>query len=280
MFFRKIIEFLVYSNLWISTGAFLFGLLFYILAEIQIDYHTLGFLFSATILTYTFQRYMKIHYSELLVGPRMKWMLDNLIFVKVLLFLSSLSTVFFSVYLSLPSLITLFILGAISFFYAFKFKLTSKRTNLRDIPGIKIFLIGLVWALSCAIIPAVEAEMLNFKTWTISASFFLFIVGITIPFDIRDIDFDEVNKMTIPQVIGEMRSKILASLIICISFWLMDTSFQFIIASISGAFLSVTLVLLSKKNRDELFFSFVLDGLLIAVPLVFYLLSRPDFITN
>lgn len=255
----------------------LFGWLFFILSDTAPDFMVLGFLFSSTLLTYTFQRFMKIHYSELLMGPRMTWMVKYLWLVKILLFVALLSTLFFAMYLRLPSIILLAILGAISFFYAFKFNITTRRTNLRDIPGIKIYLIGIVWAFSCAIIPAIEAESLGQTQWIIAAGYFIYIVGITIPFDIRDVDLDNVNKRTIPQLMGERNAIILSNLLIfssgMIFYSVIIPNPVTEIAIMSGTSLSIILASLTNKQRDELFFSFFLDGLLIIYPLMVILLS-------
>ena len=251
----------------------LFGWLLFLLIEVERDLMVLGFLFTSTLLTYTFQRYMKIHYSELLVGPRMSWMVSNLRFIKAILFVSLLSTIVFAMYLEFMSMLILAFLAAISFFYAFKFNLTSKRTNLRDIPGIKIFLIGSVWAVSCAIVPAIEVETLNEKTGLIGLGFLLYIIGITIPFDIRDVDVDEINKKTIPQLIGTKSAVILSILLVISSIFLMGQSLDQLKLLSVGVGISIIAVLLTKKDRDELFFSFILDGLLIILPISYWLLS-------
>ncbi|MBD3638111.1 MAG: UbiA family prenyltransferase [Crocinitomicaceae bacterium] len=277
---RKIIEALVYSNLWISGGALSMTWLFYILVEVELNFKVLAFIFFSTWLTYTFQRYMKFYYGEKWLGPRMKWMERHHTIVKVILYISLLGTILFSIYLSLISILLLAFLGAISFLYAYKFKLTSKRMNLRDVPGIKIFLIGLVWALSCAIIPAIEENMFNAQVVMISWGYLFFIIGITIPFDIRDIDYDEVHKKTIPQVLGTQNAKIVASILVIISYVLINFPEYNRWPLGVGLTLAVYLVLMSNKKRDELFYSFLMDGLLIMIPVIYFVLSRPYFIAN
>lgn len=274
---------MVYTNLWISCGAFFFGWLFYQFSGNEIDFNTLGFLFFSTLLTYTFQRYIKIYYKEMIAGPRMLWMVRNIQLSKIILYASLIGTIFFALYLSLTSLILLTLLGAISFFYAYKFNLTSKRTNLRDIPGIKIFLIGLVWAISCSIIPSIEAQSLCKTEWFIFLSYLLYIIGITIPFDIRDIDVDEINKKTIPQLLGVRNAIALSSLLILISgigfYTVVESNVKMEMGIILGTSLSLILTSLTHKKRDELYFSFLLDGLLVFYPIMVVLLSRPDLVS-
>lgn len=214
---------------------------------------------------------MKIVYKENVLGPRMEWMKRNVRLVQTILFIGLVGTTFYALYLSLSSLFILAIMGAISFFYAFKFNLTNRKTNLRDIPGIKIYLIGLVWAICCALIPMVELELLNSKTIQICLGFLLFIIGITIPFDIRDVDVDEINKKTIPQMIGVKWSKVIAILLVTGSFWLMSGTKELFYPSLTSSVISAILIAFARTKNNELYFSFIMDGLLVVVPLVFYL---------
>src|SRR5690606_30678237 len=69
---------------------------------------------------------------------------------------------------------------------------TGQRFGLRQIPGLKLFYIGLVWAMSCVLLPVAEAHhdgwlVQWFPVMQLMCWVFLFIVVITIPFDIRDI---------------------------------------------------------------------------------------------
>lgn len=272
MFGKRLIEFVVYTNLWISIGAVSFTSLFYTLQGLPIDYNYLLFIFSSTLLTYTFQRYMKLIYRENIVGPRMLWMEMNKGVIKSTLILGIIGTAFSVVFLSITSILVLAIMGVISFFYAFKIG-QKRRSNLRDVPGIKIFLIAVVWALSSAVIPAIEMETLNGQSILVGVGFFLYIIGITIPFDIRDLDYDEPSKYTIPQIFGEGTSKLIASSLLMMSYICFAFPNFNNYGLTLGIALSVILVLTSSKNRNELYFSFILDGLLIALPISVYLLQ-------
>jgi hypothetical protein len=91
--------------------------------------------------------------------------------------------------------------GIISFFYVLHVP-GLKGKNLRDIPGIKIYIIALVWVLITVIVPYLIDTNLNFqKTLILFGAEVLFMISITIPFDIRDINLDEKSKKTIPQLI-------------------------------------------------------------------------------
>jgi len=271
---RKALEFIVYSNIWISAGAAGFGALYYFLNEKEFNKELIAFLFCSTLLTYSFQRFEKLRKKERFSGPRMEWMIANSILVYVLMALTLIGTIYFALHFSFKSIYILFCLGPISFLYAFKLKFRGTPTNLRDIPFIKIILIGIVWAISCYLIPFIEDGQTNYGFLIPSLAFFLYIIGITIPFDIRDIDVDEKNKKTIPQIFGESMSKIIAAILITVSASLLIIQFEtHLLAIVITHSISIIVVMTSSRKRDELFFSFLVDGLLLLFPLTFYLLK-------
>ena len=71
--------------------------------------------------------------------------------------------------------------------------LGDKKFGLRNIPGLKQFLITLVWTMSTVLLPLLEAQhhhmgIVNMRDATILvAKRFLFIGALTVPFDIRDL---------------------------------------------------------------------------------------------
>ncbi|MEX1000721.1 MAG: hypothetical protein WDZ35_01255 [Crocinitomicaceae bacterium] len=270
---KKAIPFFVYSNLWISTGAACMAWLYYQLENLPIHLYLLFFLFFSTLLTYTFQRYIKLYQKEPIHGPRVEWMKQHPQLVKLFLFVGAIGTLIFLPFLSWKSMLVLPLLGLLSFLYAFKFRWNKRRTNLRDLSGIKILLIAAVWAVSCSVLPAIESGNFNLSSFSITAGFFSYIIGITIPFDIRDIKVDEAEKKTIPQLFGVPFAKIIACSLIVFSYFIWAGNFEPDYGLMIGMLLSVVLIGLSKPNRGELFFSFFIDGALIIVPVLYYLLN-------
>jgi hypothetical protein len=145
-------------------------------------------------------------------------------------------------------------LGVLSFFYSFK----TKFGNLRDIPGAKIFLIAFVWSASIfvftynGVIDLVDYLMFSYN--------FIFILAITIPFDIRDLDFDDEKQKTIPQLIGVIPSRVLSFVLIWISYYLLVLllgEVSFFLSLIYGIF--SLLCLQASPNKKELYFSGLMD---------------------
>jgi len=250
--------------LWIALGAVALTLNFYIITNESPNLNVLGFVFSSTLFTYNVQRLLKIRLKINLSGDRVEWILNHKVFVYTVTFISLMATFYFT-YLFFESVWELFIIsGIISFFYVWKIPFI-KRYNLRDVPGVKIYLIAVVWVLICVLVPTILSELIeiNWNTFLIALALFSFVVSITIPFDIRDIGLDEKSKKTIPQLIGVKRAVYLSIGLITFSQMLL----QYLVSFNAGIWIfipsAIFILFQSKKTQPELFFSGVVDGLLI-----------------
>lgn len=123
-------------------------------------------------------------------------------------------------------------------------------TYIRKIPLLKVFYVGLVWALVNAWLTLPE---FNLPIFLIS---FFFITALVLPFDIRDMKFDTVQ--TFPKLIGVQSTKYLAYLLVFVAcvlsvFYLKtDFTISFFIASI----FTYILIYFSENKRDDTYFSF------------------------
>jgi hypothetical protein len=151
--------------------------LYYQINELKTDLTVIGFLFFSTLLTYTYQRFEKISKREHFQGPRMEWMQSNMGQVKGIMLIGIAGSIWMALYLELLSFFILSLMALISFLYAFKINVFSRRTNLRDIPGIKIYLIGIVWSISCATLPFIENGQQEALIPFITVGYFLYITG-------------------------------------------------------------------------------------------------------
>lgn len=71
---------------------------------------------------------------------------------------------------------------------------------LRNIPGLKLFLIAFSWAGITVLFPLIQNYMsIRITDWITFIQRFLFVLVITIPFDIRDINYDNNELKTLPQ---------------------------------------------------------------------------------
>lgn len=92
--------------------------------------------------------------------------------------------------------------GLVSLFYIVRI---SGR-NLREVPYIKIHLIALTWSIVLIIFPGLNEGIVR-ESMLLGATHYLYVLAVTIPFDIRDMKYDAEYQKTIPQVIGVNASK-------------------------------------------------------------------------
>jgi 4-hydroxybenzoate polyprenyltransferase len=125
---------------------------------------------------------------------------------------------------------------------------------IRKIPLLKVFYVGLTWALinSWLILPHFNLAIF-FITW-------LFISALVLPFDIRDMNNDDV--VTFPILIGVEKTKILAYLLIFISgllsvFYL---NLEFGIYFFLTIIITFILIYFSENDNREAYFSFLVES--------------------
>lgn len=148
-------------------------------------------------------------------------------------------------------------------------KRNEQPVRVREIGLWKIFLIAAVWAGVTVILPAVELyglqQFQHLPSWQMAVERGVFILGITIPFDIRDLQGDRKKGVrTIPSVIGWKRSILLseALLVLFLSLILFrsDTTSASFIAYLLSTAITMTLVAYSSPKRSEFFTAFWLEG--------------------
>ncbi|MFP5471362.1 MAG: hypothetical protein ACLGGV_07175 [Bacteroidia bacterium] len=265
----KFIKAIVYSNLWIAFGASCFTASTYLMLGLSINYSYLLLVFFASLFAYNYQRLVRINQLLPPVSERQEWIKQHQKIIRVLtLFAFVLSCAILLFDFTLDDAFKLFPALFIVLLYATFF--INQKFGLRDVPGLKIFLIASVWAYVLGVFPLIDVcpqkELIYLFT-----DKFLFILAITIPFDIRDFYKDNASQKTIPQIIGVNASKVLALLFLTLSFFIHYNFFKVNQLALISYFLLVgLLILFANPNRKELYFSFWIDGVLVLSQLVFY----------
>ncbi|WP_326984194.1 hypothetical protein VUJ46_06525 [Chryseobacterium sp. MYb264] len=138
---------------------------------------------------------------------------------------------------------------------------------IRKIPFLKVFYVGLVWALVNCWLTLPE---FNLSIFLIS---FFFITALVLPFDIRDMKSDTVQ--TFPMLIGVQNTKHIAYLLIFVSnilsiFYLdLNYSIAFFLSSI----VTYILIYFSENERDDSYFSFGVESCS-ALPFLFLAIMK------
>jgi 4-hydroxybenzoate polyprenyltransferase len=188
--------------------------------------------------------------------------------------LLSLAPLFFM--MSTESRILLIFLGVISFAYSLPlFSLGDQKFGLRNIPGLKPFLITLVWTLSTVLLPILEAQSFNLTVISIRdltiliAKRFLLIAALTVPFDIRDLFEDQQSGLkTIPVAFGEKNAYLFCQVLLAgyvvLLFLFRNNGFtaDFFALTMTAA-LAGWLIFKSTWEKNEYYYFFLLDGVLV-----------------
>ncbi len=112
-------------------------------------------------------------------------------------------------------LLTLAPIAALTLFYSIPVYGNKKSIfRLREIPYLKIFIISFTWSATTILLPVIQTGR-HFDTEHILLMLierFIFVFGITLPFDIRDMADDRIAKTrTLPLLLGERNSIKLAN---------------------------------------------------------------------
>lgn len=138
---------------------------------------------------------------------------------------------------------------------------------IRKIPLLKVFYVGLVWALMNCWLTLPE---FNSPIFFISL---FFITALVLPFDIRDMERDTVK--TFPKLIGVQNTKYIAYLFIFISdilaiFYL---DYHYSMAFFLTSIISYIFIYYSENKRDDAYFSFGVETCS-ALPFLFLVIMK------
>jgi hypothetical protein len=242
-------------NIWMSLSISLLGIWAMHISSITFDWNYIAFLFFGSNSVYHFHRLVRHGLFQ------QKSFQERQIFVKqnksLLIFWTGICAILAGVnwiysQAEIPKLGEFSLLLFIILFYALPLiKLKDKWLSLRDIPFTKVGLVAYTWAYLVGWMPF---DKLNYP---IFFSVFILIYAITIPFDIRDIEFDKMK--TFANTLGI--SKTIALSVLLLSIWLGLLVFFFGWNSAIPLTLIYTFTILyfTTKTRANILYSFFLE---------------------
>src|ERR1700710_2377543 len=158
--FQPAFDFLLFSNIFMALCAVAQGLVSFYLIGAKPVFPVLGLLFTSTIGIYNFSiLFPKPLLPAKSPHKRIRWFFSHyrLMVTTTIVCLLSLIPLFFL--MTTESRILLIFLSFISFFYSIPvFTINYQKFGLRNIPGLKQFLITLVWTMSTVLLPILEAQ--------------------------------------------------------------------------------------------------------------------------
>lgn len=263
---KNIFDFFISASIWVAISVTGLTYITYKNFDIYRDDNILLLVLSATIFGYNFVKFfekkqlsdfdfkiIKKRFFNLKLKQRITLLL-SLVFLllSIICFLQlQLKT---QLFLALPALLT--------FFYTNSFK----KQSLRLIKGIKIYIIGLCWVFVTVSLPIMEVNMLLSADVLLEMTQrFLFVVAITLPFEIRDLQIDPEKLHTIPQKIGIQKTKFLGIVLLFIFFFLdffKDEIPEYNMYTMPFVFLaSLLAITLAKEKQSQYYASFWTEGI-------------------
>jgi len=270
-------DFLLFSNVFMSLCAVAQGLLTFYLIGSKPVYAVLGLLFTSTLGIYNFSILIsKPKQPEKSAYLRIRWFFSHYRLMVTFTIVSILSLIPLFFLISTGSKILMIFLAVLSFCYGLPlFTVGEQKFGLRNIPGLKLFMITLVWTMSCVLLPVLESQAMHLATISMRdttillAKRFLFIAALAIPFDIRDLFEDkQYGLKTIPVAWGEKNAYLFCQVLLAGYVVLL---FLFRNNGFSTDFWALTLTVVltgwlifkSKWEKNEYYYFFYLDGVLI-----------------
>ena len=275
--FLQAFDFLLFSNVFMALCAVAQGLVTFYLIGSKPAGAVIGLLFTSTLGIYNFSILLpKPRHPENSKYKRVRWFFSHyrLMVTFTIVCLLSLIPLFFLI--SVESRILLIFLGIISFAYSVPlFTIGEQKFSLRNIPGLKQFLITLVWTMSTVLLPIMEAQHAHLATVSMHditiliAKRFLIIGALTVPFDIRDLFEDRQSGLkTVPVMWGEKNAYLFCQVLLAgyvvLLFLFRNEGFNadFFALTVT-AVLTGWLIFKSTWEKNEYYFFFYMDGVLI-----------------
>jgi 4-hydroxybenzoate polyprenyltransferase len=285
---QPVFDFLLFSNVFMAICAVAQGLVTFYLIGSKSLYTTSAILFTSTLAVYNFAILLTTPKNpEKSENKRVRWFFAHHRLMVTVTIVSVLSLIPLFFLISTKSRLLLIFLAIISFAYSLPlFSIGDKKFGLRNIPGLKQFLITLVWATSTVLLPILEASEMNLTNISVRdatlllAKRFLLIGALTVPFDIRDLFEDhELGLKTVPVLIGEKRAyqfcQVLLAGYVVLLFLYRNNGFNANFFALTlTAILAGWLIFKSKWQRNEYFYFFYLDGVLILQYLILVAFNR------
>ncbi|WP_069131344.1 hypothetical protein [Rhodohalobacter halophilus] len=263
---KRIFDLYIQSSLHVALAVASFTGLTYLHFGLPFNLRMITLSFLGTVAGYNFIKFGHL-VRRVLISPKV----EQIIIAGITL-ISVLASLLLVTDLRLPSLSLLFLLGLIVLFYPHSF-FASKR-NLRRITGFKIVAISIVWSGFSVLLPAIEA---NVRLDTVLLSEFiqrcLFVILLTLPFDLRDLRADYGEVKTIPSLIGIHQTKrlsiVISAVIIIMALCMPSKEFPMLMAQLFVLILLVAAILRLPIYQANYFASFWIES----IPILWFIVS-------
>jgi 4-hydroxybenzoate polyprenyltransferase len=153
----------------------------------------------------------------------------------------------------------------------------NRMFRLRQIKGLKIFIIAFTWTLVTVYIPINLYIVNKISLAIVLINNFLFIAILSLLFDIKDFQKDKVNNLpSIPVLIGEIKSyrviRLILAVLLISTYFLYDVvGFATTAALLLHILFSYLVIFKLKSSHKNFYYTILIDGLLISQALVVWI---------
>lgn len=267
---NKLLQKIVYTNsiVAISTGVLSAGFCYANNINTWLFYGVFALL--STFAVYNGQRLIKS--GQIHKTPWLNWVKKNTKVLYLWVVASSfgaLSMLFIIQQFSARAMILLAIMGIVSLLYV----VPIKGKNMREYAHLKIHLIAICWSGVLILFPIMNEQLNEASHYWIAFAHYAYIIAVTIPFDIRDLKFDDSSQQTIPQVVGVLASKAIAlTLLLAFAFLMIwqNESLGYNPLFFLAVFAQILLILLMNERRGDLYCAGAIDGAIALLGLSYF----------
>lgn len=268
---RHILDLVLYSNLFIGCCAAAQTAVAYQLLSFPWRWDVVLLVGVSTMVLYSIPQ--ALHGARAQGSAKLRWTSRHRrLFLAMLIAAASVLLVLLA-RLRIPVITGYVLAGAVALaYYAPVLGRKGHKEGLRSLYGAKVFYIALVWVLACLGFPVLVAYVTDVAVpWAVAAQLalwmFVFVVAITIPFDIRDRRTDrQYGLRTLPVLLGARRSRWLSALLLAGHGVLVLASgygFGTRILLCSVSVYALLLVRNANAGKNDYFYFLALDGLLV-----------------
>ena len=268
---KQLFDFYLNSSIHVALAVYALGWITLIQFDVSYDENILYFIFFATITGYNFVKYFgiaKFHHRSLT---------DALKIIQVFSLVCFLLLCYFAIQLQLKTLISIGVFGLITFLYAIPFLpknfYLDNQQNLRDVSGLKVYVIALVWTGVTVFLPLINDDVhLNADVYITASQRFVFVVVLMLPFEIRDLKFDSLKLATIPQKIGVKYTKLIGFFLLLLlfvsEFFKDELSYESLVKTLIIVLITLCFVFFTNKKRNRYYSSFWVES----IPIIWLLI--------
>ena len=265
MWLRHIFDFYLDSSIHVALAVFSLVQVTLLTFNITTDHHFSWFLFFGTITSYNFIKYGVEAEKYIKVANQYHKG------IQFFSFIAFAAAIYHAYFLNLDVWLGVLILLFLTAIYAIPVLPHAK--NLRSLGGLKVFVVALVWAGTTVTLPnLMTTNFVSWDIWVETFQRFLVVLVLLIPFEIRDLKYDDPGLQTLPQRFGVTKTKIIGAFIVVLFFFSTFMKYEIPTFELIGKgvlFLVLgSLMFITKRNQTTYFSSFWVEG----IPIFWYVL--------